>query len=340
MEKKPDFKNLKNILLCRDRDFVPICELLVEDEIKEKVLSRPLNSIKDEVDFCLRSGYDFVGISSGILKPTKTMAQMEGKSEDRWAEENRGDIYSDKSFADYPWLDPDRLDYSPYKQAADHMPDNMKIIGIGGKIFTASWMLMGFNYFSTSIYDNYSLVRKVLNKVGQIQFGVFNRVLEQPSVEAYWVVDDIAYSTGLILSRDILDENVFPWYKKMGDICRKRDIPFIFHSDGTLWEVMDTLIECGFTAFHPIEPKAMDIIEVHKKYGGKICLLGNIELDILIRGNPEDAREMVLSNLKNIAPDGFYAAGSSNSVTREVPLENYLSMNNTVLENGRYPISI
>ena len=340
MKKQPDFKNLKNILLCRDRKYVPICELLVEDEIKQKVLSRPVESIRDEVDFCLQSGYDFLGISSGILKPTKTMAQMDDKSGDKWAEEKRGDIYSDKSFEDYPWPDPAGLDYSLYKEASDYMPDNMKIIGMGGKIFTASWMLMGFNYFSISIYDNYSLVKKVLKRVGEIQFDVFKRVLEQPSVEAYWVVDDIAYSTGLMLSKDILDENVFPWYKKMGDICRKKDIPFIFHSDGTLLEVMDTLIECGFTAFHPIEPKAMNIIEVHKKYGGKICLLGNIELDILIRGNTDDAREMVLTNLKNIASDGFYAAGSSNSVIKKVPLENYLSMNKTVLKNGKYPINI
>ncbi len=337
--KKPDFNNFKNILLCRDRKFVPICELLVENEIKEKILSRPVKSIKDEIDFCLASGYDFVGISSGILQPTKTLAQMNGNNEDRWAKENRGDIYSDKSFEEYSWLDPERLDYSSYKTASDYLHEDMKIIGIGGKIFTASWMLMGFNYFSTSIYDNYKLVKKVLNKVGEIQFRVFNMVVNQPSVGAYWVVDDIAYSGGLMLSKHILEENVFPWYKKMGDICRKKNIPLIFHSDGKILEVVDILLECGFTALHPIEPKAMDIIGLHKKYKEKICFLGNIELDLLIRSDPETASKMVLSNIKNIAADGFYAAGSSNSVTKEVPLENFLSMNNTALSNGKYPIS-
>jgi uroporphyrinogen decarboxylase len=199
---------------------------------------------------------------------------------------------------------------------------------------------MGFNNFSTSIYDDYDLVKKVLNRVGEIQFEVFRKVINQPSVEGYWVVDDIAYSEGLILSRKILDDNVFPWYRKMGEICRKREIPFIFHSDGNLLEVMDTLLECGFTALHPIEPKAMDIRKLHFKYRDRICFLGNIELDTLIRGAPGDIRDLVINNLKDIAPDGFYAAGSSNSVTKAVPVENYLSMNDTTLRYGRYPISL
>jgi uroporphyrinogen decarboxylase len=340
MDKIPDFTNLKNILLCREGKYVPICELLVEDAIKEKIISRPVTGIRDEIDFCLQSGYDFLGISSGILKPTLTLAQMAGKNTDRWAEENRGDIYSDRTFEEYPWPDPEKLDYSSYIKASSIMPENMKIIGIGGKIFTASWMLMGFNNFSTSIYDDYDLVKKVLNRVGEIQFEVFRKVINQPSVEGYWVVDDIAYSEGLILSRKILDDNVFPWYRKMGEICRKREIPFIFHSDGNLLEVMDTLLECGFTALHPIEPKAMDIRKLHFKYRDRICFLGNIELDTLIRGAPGDIRDLVINNLKDIAPDGFYAAGSSNSVTKAVPVENYLSMNDTTLRYGRYPISL
>ena len=53
---------------------------------------------------------------------------------------------------------------------------------------------------------------------------------------------------------------------------------FVFHSDGYLWEVIDDLIDLGINALHPIEPKAMDIIDVKRHCRGRICIIGNIDL--------------------------------------------------------------
>jgi len=53
-----------------------------------------------------------------------------------------------------------------------------------------------------------------------------------------------------------------------GDMCRRKDMVFIFHSDGRLWEVLEDLIAIGINALHPIEPKAMDIVEVRERTRG------------------------------------------------------------------------
>lgn len=332
---KPDFRNLKNLLMVKEKKFIPIIEVLVADEIKEKVLGRKALDIKDEIDFQIEMGYDYINISVGILKPTKTLAQMEGNQNNKWAQEKKGEIYSYKTFNQYPWPEYKDFNYTEYKKAAKYLPDNMKIIGQGGKIFTATWMLMGFNNFSILLHDDFCLVRKVIEKVGRIQYEVFRQVINIENVEAYWVVDDIAYTEGLMLSKDFFTNYLFPWYKKMGDICKKKDIAFIFHSDGDLTEIMDDLIECGFTALHPIEPKAMNIVNVHKKYRDKLCLLGNIDLDLLIRANPKIIEDLVKKNIDIISKDGFYIVGSSNSIPKEVPLGNFFSMNNTALKSNK-----
>ena len=103
---------------------------------------------------------------------------------------------------------------------------------------------------------------------------------------------------------------------------------------------MDDLIECGFCVHHPIEPKALNIVEVKNKYKGRLCLMGNIELDTLIRGVPEDIENLVIRNLQNVAKDSFYVGGSSNSIQKEVKIENYLKMNEIFLKLGTYPINI
>jgi uroporphyrinogen decarboxylase len=329
--KEPDFANFKNILMQRGGKHVPICELLIDNSVKEKILGKQVTTIKDEVDFHLKMGYDFVPITAGILKP----AQSIGRNI-----ETTGIIAGEKEFLQYDWMKAEDCDYSQFDKASKIIPPNMKIMGIGGKIFTAAWMLVGFNNFCIKLIEEPDFIKKVFGKIGRLQFEVFKKVVENKDVGAYIVSDDIAYSNGVLISAKELRSYLFPWYREMGDICRKKDIAFIYHSDGNTSEVIDDIIECGFCAHHPIEPKALDIVEVKKKYKEGLCLMGNIELDTLIRGVPENIENLVISNLQNVAKDSFYVGGSSNSIQKEVKIENYLKMNETFLKLGTYPINI
>jgi uroporphyrinogen decarboxylase len=129
-----------------------------------------------------------------------------------------------------------------------------------------------------------------------------------------------------MVSAKFLRDNLFPWYEKMGKVCNKRNIPFIYHSDGDISEIIDDLINCGFNAIHPIEPKAMKIENLKEKYSRKLCFLGNIEMDTLIRGTVDEVRNLVKKNLEIFAQDGFYGCGSSNTITEAMPVENVIAM--------------
>jgi uroporphyrinogen decarboxylase len=341
---RPDFENLKNVLLCRDKNrdkkYVPLIELHIDEGFKEKYLAKKPLSLEDEVRFSLEHCHDFILAAKGILKPAKTIGNQTEKDGMTWADEDDGLIRNINDLENYDWMDPAKEDYSVFLDAKKVLPQDMKIIATGGKIFTATWMLMSFNNFCISTIENPGLVKKVFSKVGQIQFEVFSKIVEFETVGAFAAVDDIAYTEGLMISADILRENVFPWYKKMGQICKKKNIPFIYHSDGRVWEIIDDLLDCGFNAIHPIEPKAMSIKEVQDKYKDRLCLLGNIEMDTLIRGSSKDVEKLVLNNLENIAASGFYACGSSNTITTPMPVENVRAMVDTVRKSGAYPIKI
>ena len=103
-------------------------------------------------------------------------------------------------------------------------------------------------------------------------------------------------------------------------------MPFIFHSDGNLFQVMDDLINCGINALHPIEPNAMDAAILKKEYGKNICIIGNINLDILSRGSIKEIEKLTLSRLEKLWDYGGYCPGSSNSIANYVSLENYNAM--------------
>ena len=113
----------------------------------------------------------------------------------------------------------------------------------------------------------------------------------------------------------------------------------MYHSDGDLTAVMDDLLDVGINALHPIEPKAMDIYEMKKKYAGRLALVGNIDLgSTLVTGTPDEVRQDVRRHIKELAPGGGYCVSSSNTIPNYVPLENYRAMLEATFEYGRYPI--
>jgi uroporphyrinogen decarboxylase len=191
--------------------------------------------------------------------------------------------------------------------------------------------MMGFENFSFAMFENPELVLSLNEKVGNLVLSMFEYFAQSPEVDAIWYSDDIAFTNGLLVSPDVLDKLLFPWLKKIGLLCKKYKKPFIYHTDGILYDVFEKIIDCGVNAIHPIEPKAMNIKEVKEKYGNKLCLIGNVDVDMLSRGTPEEVRRCVKKNIEEIGYNGGYCVGSGNSVPEYVKYENYLAMIDEVL---------
>lgn len=365
---QPDFERLRTALLSRgEPDRVPLTEASIDQGIKEAVLGRPIRTAKDEVDFWAEAGYDFVPVHTGLRLMTaygyskekeatsererlllanrrvgRARYAVENDAELRrdWAEEGKGIITTRQELDSFPWPQPEEFDNREvFLEMAAALRPGMKIIAYQGHIFTPVWQMMGFETFCFALRDDPALVGALFERLGSLQFAIFQRVLDFPQVAAAWWPDDIAYTEGLMLAPQHLRQHLFPWLKKMGDLCRDKGMPWIFHSDGDVSEVIDDLIGCGFDALHPIEAKAMDIVALKRRYAGRLCLMGNLDLAYpLSLGTPQEVAAEVRRLLREVAPGGGYCLGSGNSVPEYVPLANYQAMRKTGLEYGRYPI--
>ena len=78
--------------------------------------------------------------------------------------------------------------------------------------------------------------------------------------------------------------------------------------------------------------KGMNPVELQKKYGERLGLLGNIDLDVLARGTRDEVIALVKNNMDVLGNIGGYAVGVSNSVPYYVPVENYITMVETVMQ--------
>ena len=369
MSRQPNFERFKRALLLQgEPDRVPLAELAVDEDVRVAFLGGRKEGLKGDVDFWVEAGYDYVPVDLGlrtVLKgrpsakiletlPPETSAAIQSlrhhhkaryghykeESERKWANEGTGIIATQKAFDAFRWPQVQELDSCLLNDASQLLPDGMGIVGCMGEIISLVYLLMGQESFYVSLHDNLGLVEKLYETIGAIQYRAVQAVLQHEKAQAIWVADDIAYTESLLVSPKHLRRYLFPWFKKIGDLCHRAHKPFIFHSDGRLYDVMDDLIDCGFNAIHPIEPKAMDIAYVKKKWGHRLCLIGNIDLGYtLTLGTPQDVEAEVRQRLRDVAPGGGYCMGSSNSVTDFVPLQNYNAMREAVFTYGAYPIT-
>lgn len=330
---KPDINTFVKTLRNEKAAFIPIAELGIHPVIKEKFIGKKILTVKDEIEFWYKAGYDYVKLQPLVdFNPTKIKADTNFTFNDdgtvfrKWASESNGVITSLKEFEEYVFPELNEIDYQSFEEAEINLLEGMGIVGQYGDIFTMTWEMMGFENFSLALFEDDELIKLINEKVGKIVLKMFENMSQIDEVKALWYSDDIAYANGLMVSPETLDKYFFPWLREIGNIAKSVNKPLIYHSDGVLFDVMDKIINCGVNALHPIEPKAMKIVDVKEQFGDKLCLIGNIDVDLLARGTKEEVIKNVLFNIENVGMNGGYCVGSGNSIPEYVNFENYVAM--------------
>lgn len=336
----PNFQRLRKTLLLEGKaDRVPLFDFNIHGNIKEQILGRPVNTAQDEVDFWMNAGYDYVQIR---LKPVSYHEQIAQS-----VSSSHGNIKSleDLNNGEFEWtsiykntwkLSEYNLEY--LKQIAKKLPENMKLIVHAADIFTRSWMSMGFEDFCYALYEQPELVNELFRQNSIAELRMLDATIESlgSNIGAVFYSDDLAYTEGLMLSRNVYKEYLWPHVKEITRRAKELDVPVIYHTDGKLWDIFDDFYNMGVNGIQPLEPKSMDLRELKEKRGKQFCLMGSIDIDILSRGTKVQIEAMVKERIELLAQDGGYVVGSSNTVPDYVNAENYKAMIEAAFKYGWY----
>lgn len=357
MELKPDFDRFLAAVRHKETDRVPLGEILIDYTIQSRFLDRTVtpDDLAGQVEFWAKAGYDYIPITVSMMSPGKVteeskitrvlkemvLREKPGTADPKaWNLEMTSFIHERPDLDRFPWDAAADIDFSKLHAVKTLLPQGMKVIAVSGKIFTLTWMLMGFNNFALKLVLDEPFVAEVFQRVASIQFKALEAIFSMDHVAGVWVVDDIAFGTGPMISPAALRKHVFSWYKKVGERCHENNRIFLMHSDGDLSALMDDLIAMELDVIQPIDPSCMDIAEVKKRWGDRICLVGNVSNELLRSASTEEIAARVKELLRDVAPGGGFALGSGNSVPGWARFENYMAMRNTCLKHGGYPISI
>jgi uroporphyrinogen decarboxylase len=117
--------------------------------------------------------------------------------------------------------------------------------------------------------------------------------------------------------------------------------PLMYHTCGSVYAIMDDLIEIGVNALNPVQTTAtnMEAARLKEEFGDRISFWGGIDSSrILPWGTPAKVRDEVRRVIGTLGPGGGYILNSVHNLQPGVPVENILAMFEAAREFGSYPV--
>jgi len=351
---EPNFDRLLTVLWRRgEPDRVPFIELFHDAEIVEQITGEKLGDYSGDpgeywrqfarrhVAFWHRLGYDCVTAGPAVPMQYKHVLADDTAGTSRqqrsWQVEGDGLVANMEDFERYPWPRPEDINYSFLETVAGLLPDGMKIIATKSGVLENVMWIMGYTGLALALRDDPPLCQAMFDRVGAQAVGVFEHLADMEAVGALWLGDDMGFNTQTMISPDDLRRYTFPWHKKLAAVAHAKGKPFLLHACGNLEAVMPDLIDdVGIDARHSFEDAILPVTEAKRKYGGRIAVLGGVDVDLLARGTVDEVRARTRRVLEECMPGGGYALGSGNSVANYIKVENFLAMLDEGWKVGRY----
>ena len=353
---EPDKERLINAIRRKPVDRVPNMEGLIEDKHVEKILGRyagntisiggdmakgdadtetmrPMHAA-DYIEVCKIIGQDAISVAD-LWTPFKKMDEN-GK----WVPAFDRNIKNIKDFRKLKMPDDSDIERTrkyvkEYKKAVSGTRIGVSFGG-GCLCQTLYEFVVGMEDFMMAVYEDRDFIEEIM-EISTEYWIRFNKTIINEGVDLFSIGDDIAFKTGLFIPPKLFKEIWVPRMARMIEPAVEAGIPVQFHSDGKIDDIVDDLIEMGVDSINPLDPYCIDYADYKKRYGSRVALSGNIDVEFpLAKGTPEDVERDVKKHMEVLKPGYGYIAGSSHSIVNYIPYENFVAMINSIHKYGIY----
>lgn len=341
---QPDFTNIVDAARNKVASRLPLYEHGIDFGHMGKIVGGDLTAlyqgsldekrefIRLHNEFYLVMGYDMMPVERGLCGIVQGGRGLTGASPGLIASREDFEGFPfDTGVEDYFALWSEDLDLS-----CEGVPDGMALLGgVGNGIFEVVQDLVGYTELCLMRSDDPELFADLFAAVGKLSLETWKRFLD--TYGDHFVVcrfgDDLGFKSSTLLSPDDIREHLIPQYKRIVDLIHSYGKPFLLHSCGNIFSVMDDLIDTvGIDAKHSNEDEIAPFGSWVEQYGSRIGNFGGIDVSILCRSTPDQVGTIVQSILRTTDGHGGVAASSGNSIPNYVPIENYVAMVRAIRE--------
>jgi uroporphyrinogen decarboxylase len=334
---QPDYRNLVRAACNLRPDRFPLYEHIIDEQVMEAILGAAFAElaagseqdrrqyIRQYIRFFREMGYDTVSFERLVSAIMPGSGALYAHAP--------GCIRTREDCAHYPWEElPERffaVYETDYRLLAEEMPADMRAVGgPGNGVFECVQDLVGFEQLCYISSDDPKLYGELFSRVGEALAAIWERFLPRYG-ETFAVCrmgDDLGFRSGTLLSPGDIGKHILPQYRRIVALVHAYGKPFLLHSCGNIFSVMEEILDTGIDAKHSNEDAIASFSVWLDRYGKQIGNFGGVDTDVLCQRRETDIRRYVRELAELASGYGGVAFGSGNSIPDYVPPEGYLAM--------------
>ncbi len=230
----------------------------------------------------------------------------------------------------FDWPSLDYLNFEPTLERLRSLGDVYRASGYWTPFYHIVMDLFGMDTYMMNMYLNKAVVHAVTDRVCSFFYEANERFFAQAGdlVDGFFFGNDFGTQRGLICGPRQFDEFVMPWFRRFTEQGHRWGYQVILHSCGSIYQVIDRLIDAGVDCLHPLQALAehMDADTLAREFKGRIAFLGGIDTQQLLdHGTPDEVRAEV-RRVRDLLGPNLIISPSHEAILPNVPLENIRAM--------------
>ncbi|WP_372772543.1 uroporphyrinogen decarboxylase family protein [Mangrovibacterium sp.] len=245
--------------------------------------------------------------------------------------------YSDPSDVNkFDWPDPAKyLDCAEALRRAKAVdPGYVKMGIMWSAHFQDACSAFGMETALMSMLMNPEMFKAVIDRITDFYLKANELFFEATKgyLDAVLIGNDFGSQNGLMIDPDLLRSLVFPGTKKIIDQAKSYGLMVMHHSCGSIFPIIDDLIELGVDIIHPIQALAanMDAPNLKQHFGGKTAFCGGVDAQYLLVNGDAEAVDRKVEELKQLFPTGLIISPSHEAILPDIPPVNIQAMFNAL----------
>lgn len=237
--------------------------------------------------------------------------------------------YSEPSkVGDFDWPDPSKyINPAECERVVAEVPNGYVVLGVlWSAHFQDACAAFGMETALVKMISEPEIFRAVIDRILEFYLQANDIFYSNTKGKLHAVLlgNDFGSQRGLMISPALLREFVFTGIKKLVEQAKSYNLKVIYHSCGSIYDVIPDLIEAGVDAIHPIQALAegMEPDKLKAKFGNKVSFCGGVDAqNLLVNGTPAEVARRVIE-LKNIFPSGLIVSPSHEAILPDIPPQN------------------
>lgn len=225
----------------------------------------------------------------------------------------------------FPSLDEPAFDVTYDDFIASH-GDAFIVADLGFSLFERAWTLAGMENLLLAMAEEEEFAHRLLDRILDYNLQIIERACRH-RIDAMMFGDDWGMQTGLIMGAPRWRHFLKPRLQKMYSAVKTHGKFVFIHSCGKVDEIFPDLIEIGLDVFNPFQPEVMDVFEIKRRYGDRLCFYGGISTQrTLPYATPEETCDEVKRLVREIGRNGGYIAAPAHAIPGDAKPENVEAM--------------